>query len=178
MVPRHSTITHLGVFTLTHLGSTRNRPIITAGLKTTFLTDYDDPTLRLSAPLGSWQRIPIRWTWCFSRDCLYCRSSATAIWIYRPYRSGHRTRVPNFILATAVASLPPEAIPTMILGTCTIVRHTGTAPLLQLAPAPVPTNDWWGSVVHRPTNILALIRGILAGTAVCITDGSYGTLLT
>lgn len=132
----------------------------------------DSPARQLTTALGRWFEVPSGWQ-CFHdpiTNTLLQYDSGT-LYSYRSYVTGHATRQQRFHRHLPVASLPPSALPTTAYGTATIVRHTGTVPCA--ARPATTTHDWWGRILVGPTNLHALLAGIAAGTAICVTDGSY-----
>ena len=88
-----------------------------------------------------------------------------------PSASRHNTRLPTFRLQPGTRPLPRTAAPTTIQQRGDTFTHTGITS--HCARSDVEPSRWWGTVIHYPNSFRHIVDGIIHGTAVIVTDGSY-----
>jgi hypothetical protein len=140
------------------------------------LLPTNSTSFRLTQPLGPWHSKPSGWQWFYSEvlNCVY-HCTANSITHFPCSSDGHRTRRPQYRLSSRTSStLPLSAFPTAVVGTPTLLRHTGFLPYIG---TPSPTgNDWWGTAIRTPDDFSLLLDGIRQSTAIGVTDGSFKDL--
>ena len=127
----------------------------------------------LKEPLTGWEQRPgPAWKDYYSpsSDSIF-RSMEYGLWAqYRP-RQRRRTRNPVYYLCLDnLDNIPEDSGPTTTTGT-TGLQHTHCSPM-QITTPPV-TPKWWSQQVRGFHDIEEMLNGLIHGTAVCVTDGSF-----
>jgi exonuclease III len=134
---------------------------------------------QLRTPLGSWNVIPQDWKWYLDpiKNQVLQYSGPGQYRVFAPTAPHRRTRTATFLASTPavyVSNLPSAALPTTARGTAHMIQHTGTSSRTSADTlATRCCHPWSGLQIQAPSDITVLIQGILSGTAIAVTDGSF-----